>query len=401
MNDDGSMLVARVERDWLLIVVGAVVLFRLGVGMLLQLAAVAGHSGGLSPFSFGGDDGAYYQKTALQIADGFGTRSVNPFPSAIGFLMNVFGVRSLYPFKWIGVLCSLGAAFALGGFVRSEPTRRLNGRHVSVLALGLSPSLAFYSTNSLTRDVWIILGFLGASLSFASIVRSRALQPLTLVFGFLCFILVSMLRPYAGIAILMGASAWIVLGNFRGLSRLVVVVVGLGALAVLHARILAQLNTLATLRDTTYSIGGSSVGISLSSGSPLSRAVGYLYSFLFNLAGPLPWQIRSPVLVVSFLFDSLPVIAAVYVIARRRSTLEPWARGLLMIAFSYLALVAIFNDNLGAAGRLRLPATSLLVLIACATYYRRGVHNPTPSTPKALRLVAAAGSPIDLSWRNR
>jgi hypothetical protein len=380
-------------RDWFLTALGAVVLFRVGVAALLQIVAVKKDTGGLSPFSFGGDDGAYYQAAALRVADGFDVSAVNPFPLAVGEAMRLFRLRSLYVFKFFGVVGSLIAVPLSGLFVNSSKDRTLTARHRAAISLALLPTLAFYTTNSLTRDVWIILGFVAASLALAHMIREGLNSPLVVIFGLAGLVLCTILRPYAGISLVAGSFCWFVLRlpmRFRIVAGTCSALVALA----LRSSVLAKLSALAVLRQTAYSTGGSSVGVSLLGGSMQGRMQGYLYSFLFNVVGPLPWQVRSPVLAVSFLFDSLPVFLALIVIVRFRHRLASWSKLLLLISFSYLALVALFNDNLGAAGRLRLPASFLLVLVASAVYRPRAEGQPSGDRPSLTK-----PSSIDLRWR--
>jgi hypothetical protein len=360
--------------------------FRLCVGVFFDTVSVASGNGGLAPLVFGGDDGVYYRQAAVSISYGIPQPVPNPFPRIIGEVMALTGIRSLYPYKWAGIFASILCIVYAGRVASRLTSANSTAVRRVILCLGLLPTAAYYSSYSFTRDVWIVCLFLVASLVIAIIVhRGRAGPGQLLLFGTM-FISTASLRPYASLSMILGVGVYfLAISSLRKPVRVLLMIGSLLGALFLKGRILAQLQTLSEFRQA-YSGGGSSVGLTLIEGGPLQRIASYFYSLTFNVIGPLPWQARSPVLLFAFVFDSIPCVIALTLIIRRRRNLAQWAKMLLAIAGTYLSLISIFNDNIGAAGRLRLPATCLLLFVAATLTPapRRSIRSARPLLSKTV-----------------
>ena len=124
----------------------------------------------------------------------------------------------------------------------------------------------------------------------------------------------------------------------------------------------------------SYPAAESNLNIDLRDASPLKYGALWLYSTVSNTIGPLPFQVRTMAM-AAFMLEGLALCLVAWSIWRRRGHLDGRGRLILCVAGSWFAVIGLFNDNLGTAARLRVPAWVLLMSLAQAlrwTDRRRG-----------------------------
>jgi len=127
-------------------------------------------------------------------------------------------------------------------------------------------------------------------------------------------------------------------------------------------------------RESRYLVGGSNIGLRYNE-NILHDTVVYLYSFFSNAFGPLPWQIDKPVMLVPMLLELPAFIVIVIVLVRGRHAWPSPVTLWCSMALVWLAALGVWNDNLGAALRLRAPAWILLAVSAvCVHFTARGAR---------------------------
>jgi hypothetical protein len=92
-------------------------------------------------------------------------------------------------------------------------------------------------------------------------------------------------------------------------------------------------------------------------------AVNYIYSFASNVFGPLPNQITSPKMVFA-LGEGFVVFALFFYVLKNLKSLNLWGRLLAVQSIVWFSVIALSNDNIGTAMRLRVPGVLLLLVLA-------------------------------------
>jgi hypothetical protein len=288
-----------------------------------------------------------------------------------------------------------------------------------ILAVGLYPSAVMFASAGLIRDGWIYVLSMAAVTLFAAGLWSGArlrLVPLLLVVAVSW--LLTGLRPYAPLSLAAGVGLWMLwearvpVGRWRMPSRLLGVVgVGVGAAAYFAGRDrlprqFRSIEAIADYRARYFRLSGSNMGIDFRDVTKPTMAVRYLYSLLGNAVGPLPWQIDTTIM-LGFAAEAFALAVCGWCLWRRRHRLGPRARFLVAQAVAWFLIIAIFNDNLGTAARLRVPAwTWLLVALGSVLRWQRAPVLPArarsvlvplrPSPgPRSGERVGAAAVPVE------
>lgn len=369
-------------------------------------------------------DARLYLRTAQDIAAGHRPDSVdNNFPVIVGHLMRWTGMPVSGPFELLGAIGAAATVFlalwlhhlvrdgaradaGTDGRVDRAPaalpssddagergwwTRlraRWPARRLLILAIGLYPSSIVFSSTGFIRDGWIyVLALLAVTLFAAAIWSGPSVRPGLLAGTGVAGSALGFLRGYAAAALVVGLGLWLLtepripVGRRLLRSR----IAGLTALGVVAASWLVlrnhldvRLRSLAAIADyrSKYldAVSSSNMGIDFRNVSPARFVLLYAQSLLGNTIGPLPYQVRSTVLAGFFLEAAALTVCGV-VLLRWCRRLGPRTRFLVMQAVAWFALIALFNDNLGTAARLRVPAWTLL-LIALAAVLRDVASDP-------------------------
>ncbi len=358
----------------------ATVLARLGWLLGLHIHSHVVGESGFNAFPYGGlDDGRYYYTTAQQLADGITPPYVlNSFPRVLAVFMNL-GIRDLLALKLISfavssiaVVMIASLAWHLSAGMRL-PVRRWTVVVVSVLG-SLFPSNVFWTTNSLMRDGWILSFALLAIWSFSG-AGKRALPRARWALGFIALAAATSFRPYVlpiYFAALVSSGVDLLNPMRRLRSRVAPVVLRLTLLAV--AFIGGCLLVAPTLTDITgfdilawrsqeqLSGKGSSMGLRFDGADSLMVVPSYLYSFVSNAIGPLPFQIRSANQMLAFV--ELPFFIVIVVGLFRSNYNNRLVRFCALFGLYWLLLLGLWNDVLGNAARNRIMAWPILAIAA-------------------------------------
>lgn len=120
---------------------------------------------------------------------------------------------------------------------------------------------------------------------------------------------------------------------------------------------------------TSYS-GGSNMWISLEQPNVILFLINYIHSYVGNLIGPLPWHISGISTLFVFVVETIPMVLILRFLWKRRSLLSKVQKYILLHAFVWVSLIAVTNDNIGTASRLR-PVAWLLILNVFVVVYMK------------------------------
>ena len=234
--------------------------------------------------------------------------------------------------------------------------------------LVLFPSTLWIASYSIYRDAVIyFLAVLSVYAAYRALVRKERRYLVAFV-GFLGALVT--FRWYAAVAVGTGVVFWMLLSSGsernRWKRRLAAAAVGVAAVAVVVASgQYGFITDAVSSRDVyDYNQGGSNMGLSYTRSSVLLWPIIYVYTFVTNLIGPLPNQIEGVTTIIGFVLE-VPLLAFIlWRVARSPFRQRREAQMLLLVAFVWFALIAIYNDNVGTGLRLRIVGHQFLFVLA-------------------------------------
>ncbi len=244
-----------------------------------------------------------------------------------------------------------------------------------ILLVGLYPSSVLF-TSGLARDVWIYLFHFVAVYYGLRVLDTRGMAAavgnigISAVAAFVLFTF----RWYAALAVVLGLGFWVVQQSFTRARRGRSTMRGMAIACLLAGGVYLLAKETAPFRKYALSpenigeyrgeggSGGSAVGIGFRGRGYLLPAV-YLYSFINNTLGPLPWHINNLPTLLGFAGETTLLWAVAIGVWRRRRLMEFQGWYWFWQALAWFALIAIFNDNYGTALRLRVPGWHCMFML--------------------------------------
>lgn len=353
-----------------------IIALRLIVVIALDYWSVSSGNAGFNPIDMGGDDGEYHYSIALSIANGSVPPEARFFHFFIGNLMKITGAREVIWFKllnWFVGCATIFIAIRLYYALRrngNQPANSVNSiRSVAILLLlvGLYPSVIYYTSASLVRDAWIFFFHLASILCAVRFTQQKSAMG-KLVYAALfvsAIVFLGLLRWYAAISIILGIIVWfayrpnLVHRSVKSVITTIVVVGIIGIIIFGVAKVCQfmpgseQFDSLYKYRSGYQNSAGSNLGIDLPNASASMFVPLFLYSFVSNVFGPLPWQIMGASQGLAFIAEVPMLLIIAYGIWKRRRLLDAASWFLIIQALTWFALISFTNDNIGTATRLR------------------------------------------------
>jgi len=366
-------------------------LYFLLTSVFFYLALQQGNSGVTFKFLGGGDDGYFYWVEALKVADGDAATLTSIYPLLIGKLIKFTGVESPFlirVFNFFGfILLYIVSLLLLKTFhkmdllnAKTKFNEPLNSYLLLTVCYCLYASLVMNLNFSIIRDVWIYSAYL-MSLTLAIMIifnhKANKIFWLALLLPSLWFL--GELRGYALVSFMGSIAIFFVYRRILRTrkSAILTLIALLGMLGVYYTFFMDQkvfylnksLRDALNYRHSAFSdMNGSQMLIRLDEGNYLMFLVRYVHSYLGNMIGPLPWHIGSLNTLVIFLVESIPMMLILWFIYRHRHRLTDPLKFALLHAFVWFGFIAITNDNLGTATRLR-PVGWIPILLVFAKLY--------------------------------
>lgn len=303
----------------------------------------------------GGDDGFFYWTQAVNVANGEEWIRTSIYPYILGILIKLTGIEDPYIirlFNFLGFVLLVKYSIKLINLQYKFEYRELNDEftkkavYSSILLLlyyVFYASLQMQVNLSIYRDVWIYL--LYTSCIFISIkwMFTKQNRTINLIILLLLLWLLGEFRAYALVSFIISVFAYFAYKKFKSIKRPVVfILLGLSILIIYYTFLIDfqipvvnmslrdALNYRHSSLDTYY--GGSQMWIRLDQPNIILFAINYIYSFIGNIIGPLPWHING--------------------------------------AGTWTSLIAISNDNIGTATRLRAVAWILILIVFVVEFVR-------------------------------
>lgn len=355
---------------------------RLGACVLIHFYSLALGYGGYYPLPSGADDTTYFP-LAERIYEGLPVPFIsNDYPYALAIFYRFTGGPDLLVGKLLNVFAG-AVTVGLGVLLVQELTRegfsrarRKRAIRWTGLFLTFYPSLLWYSTQ-LVKDPLIVVAGMGTL--YFQICLLRRFTVGYLIGWLVSFAALFPFRPYAAIAIAVSLLIYVLRFKPKWLVPALVTVAvlpfllgkgwfGLSSLQ----NVLVSTDTVSSFRESGYSTGGSSAGITINYSNPLLFLLTYSYSFATAMFGPFPWQIRAAAQAVALpeamvMWALFPIwLRAVWKLRHRGKQTALARRPVLLLLFSLVLIgaIAIFSDNIGANTRLRLLPWGAFLLYA-------------------------------------
>lgn len=222
----------------------------------------------------------------------------------------------------------------------------------------LYPSTFLFSLD-LYRDIFMLLTTVYALFLVERFLHKKTFgRYIFLVLFFLCSYLAYHLRAYLGASLILAFFTFVILRRIRlnGLRLLLGSIFGL-----VMAHQLGWLDLIILYRgEDGFVTGSTSFGIGLVGKSTIQFLGLVVLSTSYQVFG---LYAVSPLLMLLFLLESLPIILGVRHILKNARHLTSFGYFLLSFLFIYTFIWVIGNDNMGTALRLRMPTYIALVIL--------------------------------------
>jgi hypothetical protein len=372
--------VSRAALYWFLMALGV----RLVAGIVIHLYSLASGYGGFYPLASGADDVTYWDLTQ-RIYAGLDVPFVaNDYPFVLARFYHLVGGPDLFVGKLLNIFAGALTVW-FGVLLVQELTRKgfaVEARRRAVrwagLLLTFYPSLLWYSTQ-LVKDPLLVLA--GMAALYFQVCLLRRFQPLLVVGWLVSFAGLFPFRPYAAAALALSLLIYMLRFKPKWLVPAFVIMavlpylLGKGWFGLASIQNVAvNADTIAQFRQSSYSIGGSSAGITINYSNPILFLLTYSYSFVTAMFGPFPWQIKAVGQAVALpeammMWALFPVWLRGVRDLRRRvkpgtGTSSRREVALLLFSLVLIGVIAVFSDNIGANTRLRLLPWSAFLLYA-------------------------------------
>lgn len=349
-----------------------------------------------------GDDGAFYWAQAQNVKRGLEWIRTSIYPLIIGYILRLFNTENVYLirlFNSVGFFLLLLSSMKLIKVqYREEPIELqenyyTNSKIMTLVLFMFYLSLQMNIHISILRDIWIYFLYVQNLVIGINILFYKKKNPYYWLFWLLTLWLMGQFRAYILVAYLVSTTVFFLYRSMSKRNRIRPFIIILVVLLGIYYTFLIDFTfpiVGKSLRDAldyrmSYLVeysGGSQMGISLSQPNYLLFLVNYIGSFLGNLIGPFPWHISSLGTLLVFFFETIPMFFVLRFLYQKLSILSNIQMFILCHGLVWIGLIAVSNDNVGTATRLRPVAWILFLLTYAVVYYK---HKYMKENPEVLQ----------------
>lgn len=334
----------------------------------------------------GGDDGAFYWEQAMNVFYDLSWIRTSIYPWIIGKFMQIIGTESVFAirlFNFAGVALLIHFSLKLVAIQLESSDLGVKETEVRQRAyvFALFSFVAYISlflniTTSIFRDVWIYMLYVTATYLAIRWLFEKNWTYFALLLPTIW--LLGEFRTYALLSFLLATAIWLTLRTVKKPAILILItMLTFGVIYTFFMDIQVPIVN-RTLRSALQyrsdgfglSGGNSQMGIQLDSGNYIGFLMNYVHSYLGNLIGPLPWHVQGATTLLAYFSEALPMTLVLWFIWKYRAWITKVQGFILTQALVWNGLIAITNDNIGTALRLRAIAYLLIVLVFVVIYSR-------------------------------
>lgn len=329
----------------------------------------------------GGDDGNFYYQQAINLANGQEWVKTSIHALILGNIIKITGITDpiilrVYNFTGYILLLITMVKIVKISFPWKKETdlKKYHNKAniMTIVMLTLYASLLMNATLSLYRDIWIYL-FYALSVYFTiKIFFYKKKNIVSIISWIFSMIMLFQFRKYALLAYFVSCIIFMIIKkifkNKKPLLALGIIFLAFGVFYTFFRMTTIPVANMSISQAlgyrlsglTTYS-GGSQMYINLDQSNYISFLINYLYSYLGNLMGPLPWHISGISTLIVFFIETIPMVLILSYIFKNRKILTVIQNFILVNSFTWIGFIAITNDNIGTATRLRTVAWILII----------------------------------------
>lgn len=350
------------------------------------LAIKSGNEGITLKIFGGGDDGYFYWTQAQNVAAGNPWIRTSIYPLILGNLMKITGFHNVYLiriFNYFGFLLLVLLSMKLIKVqfktfeVKIDSKYIYNSRILLLIGFLFYASLQMNVNLSIYRDIWIytlytLCTYLSIKVMFLK--KNRFINIIGLI---LSLWLLGEFRKYALLSFLLAIGIGFVYKKSKMIKKPKRFIVFLILSFIAYYTFFMDLTILnMSLRRAlgyrsssliAYS-SGSQMWIKLDQPNVILFLINYIHSYIGNLIGPLPWHIKGISTFIVFIVETIPMCLILKFLWKKRSLISKVQKYILLHAFIWTSLIAVTNDNIGTASRLR-PVSWILILIVFVVVY--------------------------------
>ncbi len=343
---------------------------------------------GITAYIFGGDDGFFYWEQAKNIAAGRDAILTSIYPLIIGYLIKITGIESVYIiriFNYCGFILLVLLSIYLIEMLFKLEGRKIESKYALSAKILLLVCFLFYASLqmnvnlSIYRDIWIYTLYVLSIILSIRIIFYKKKRFLYLLLLIPSLWLLGAFRRYALLSFLLTIIIYYGYRKFKGSKKpygaIIVVLIFFGIyytffmdyiVPIVNMSLRAALNY--RLSSLIINFGGSQMWISLDHGNFFIFLINYFHSYIGNLLGPLPWHISGTATLFVFFVESIPMTLILMFLWRKRNLISSVQKYVLLHSFIWISLIAVSNDNIGTATRLRPVAWILIIIVFVSVY---------------------------------
>ncbi len=357
------------------------------------LALAQGNEGVTLKVFGGSDDGVFYWEQVKNIVAGREAIITSIYPLILGNIIKITEIESVYVirvFNYLGFLLLVFSSIYLVKLLLKHQQKRMDKGYIDDAKIYLLISFLFYVSLqinlnlSIYRDVWIYTLYVISAILSMKFIFYKKNKFLHLILFVPVIWLLGEFRGYAVLSFFLTILLYFsykILRNIKKpllISIIFVVLFGLYYTFFMDFKVpIVDMSLREALNYRKHFLsgnaaGGSQMWITLDHSFFGMFFINYIHSYLGNLLGPLPWHINGITTLIMFLVETIPMIIILRFLWKNRSLISRLQKYILLHAFVWVSLIAITNDNLGTAARLR-PVAWILILIVftCVFSYSR------------------------------
>lgn len=338
----------------------------------------------------GGDDGYFYWEQAKNIADGNEWVRTSIYPLIIGYLIKITGIKSVYViriFNYCGFILLVLFSRYLIKIQYLENNKSLNYKYnyksviLLLLIFLLYPSLQMNVNLSIYRDIWIYTLYLLSlilSIKLLFYKKNKLLNFIALIF-ILWFL--GEFRDYALLSFILSLLMYFIDKKIEKSNKKILLVFILIILFMVYYTFfvdfkvpIVNMSFTDVLRYRNYFLhknpGGSQMFINLEQPNFLLFVLNYIYSYIGNLLAPLPWHIKNLSTLFIFFTETIPMFFILIFLWKTRKTMSRIQKYILLHSVVWITLIAVSNDNIGTATRLRALSYLMILNVFVVNYVK-------------------------------
>lgn len=332
----------------------------------------------------GGDDGHFYWKQALNVANGEPWIRTSVYPLVLGTLVKITGIQDVFIvrlFNYIGLLLLIFYSMKL---LSVQYTKEEDGINKNVKNKGKSLLLIIFigylsllmNVNlSIYRDVWIYLFYTISVYLSSRLIFTKRNTGVYFLLLLLNLYILGEFRKYAMLSFILTILFYIIYKKIVKRPKVFLIYLILFFAIYYTFFIDFTILDMSLRRALTYRSvgldgysGGSQMWINLEQPNIVFFLINYIHSYIGNLLGPLPWHIKSGSTLLVFMMETIPMILILNFLWKKRELLDGIQKYIVLHAFVWIGLIGFTNDNIGTATRLR-PVAWILILTVFVNAY--------------------------------